>query len=321
MEVDWMIDIEAKPLDKSTVDLIQLFHVDCFDRELTENTVRMYTMYARHFAEYLKGRDADIFGVDKNTLRLYLNDLRTRKLKHASIVKIFTSISAFYDFLIEEGRMTVNPVPKMRKRYLHRYKEQDESQMRQSISIDEASRLVNSILSTRDRAIMVLLLKTGLRCGELCSLDVNDIDLPEMTIRLKPAAKRSNRILPIDLETADVLGRWLKARETRPRNDKQALFLSSQGERLSASRVNSMVKQYAERVGLHNPDSDRLEDRFSPHYARHFFTTSLIRAGMPRDFVKELRGDVRHEAIDIYNHIDKNELKESYLAHIPQLGI
>jgi hypothetical protein len=42
---------------------------------------------------------------------------------------------------------------------------------------------------------------------------------------------------------------------------------------------------------------------------------------MPRDFVKELRGDARHEVIDIYNHIDKKELRESYLAHIPQLGI
>ena len=316
-----MIDTVAKPQDKLAVDLIQLFHVDCVDRGLTGNTVRMYTMYTRRFAEYLRGHDVDIFAVDRNALRLYLNDLRGQKLKHASIVKIFTSISAFYDFLIEEGRLTVNPVQRMRKRYLHSYKEHDESQMRRTISVEEASKLVNSILSTRDRAIMVLLLKTGLRCGELCSLDVNDIDFPEMTIKLKPAAKRSNRILPIDLETAEVLGRWLKARETRPSKDKQALFLSSQGERLSASRVNSLVKQYAERVGLHDPDSDRLGDRFSPHCARHFFTTSLIRSGMPRDFVKELRGDVRHEAIDIYNHIDKKELMESYMAHIPQLGI
>jgi hypothetical protein len=37
--------------------------------------------------------------------------------------------------------------------------------------------------------------------------------------------------------------------------------------------------------------------------------------------VKELRGDIHHEAIDIYNHIDKKELRESYLAHITQLGI
>jgi integrase/recombinase XerD len=49
--------------------------------------------------------------------------------------------------------------------------------------------------------------------------------------------------------------------------------------------------------------------------------THLLRAGMSRDFVKELRGDTRGEAIDIYNHIDKKELRESYMAHIPQLGI
>jgi len=47
----------------------------------------------------------------------------------------------------------------------------------------------------------------------------------------------------------------------------------------------------------------------------------LRRAGMPREFIQELRGDIRREAIDIYDHIDKKELKESYMAHIPQLGI
>ncbi len=65
----------------------------------------------------------------------------------------------------------------------------------------------------------------------------------------------------------------------------------------------------------------RLEDRFTPHCCRHWFVTHLLRAGMSRDFVKELRGDTRGEAIDIYNHIDKKDLRESYLAHIPQLGI
>jgi integrase/recombinase XerD len=42
---------------------------------------------------------------------------------------------------------------------------------------------------------------------------------------------------------------------------------------------------------------------------------------MQRDYVKELRGDARRESIDIYNHINKKMLKESYLACIPQLGL
>jgi integrase/recombinase XerD len=42
---------------------------------------------------------------------------------------------------------------------------------------------------------------------------------------------------------------------------------------------------------------------------------------MPREFIQEFRGDVRREAIDIYDHIDKEELRKLYLAHVPHLGV
>jgi len=96
---------------------------------------------------------------------------------------------------------------------------------------------------------------------------------------------------------------------------------SKVGTRIIKRSIEEVIEKHAERVGLHNPRADRLEDRFTPHCCRHWFVTHLLRAGMSRDFVKELRGDTRGEAIDIYNHIDKKELRESYLAHIPQLGI
>jgi integrase/recombinase XerD len=81
-----------------------------------------------------------------------------------------------------------------------------------------------------------------------------------------------------------------------------------------------MVK-YAKRLGFHNPESPRLEDHFGPHCFRHWFTTWLLRNGMPREYVKELRGDKRGEAIDIYHHIDREELRKAYLAYIPKLGV
>jgi integrase/recombinase XerD len=150
---------------------------------------------------------------------------------------------------------------------------------------------------------------------------VGDIDFENMSIKLKSTPKRSNRILYFDNETEYVLRAWLQFRKGKERNPTPALFLSREGVRISSESIGTLVEKHASRVGLHNPESKRLEDRFSPHCCRHWFTTHLIRAGMQRDFVKELRGDVRHEAIDIYNHIDKMELRESYLAHIPQLGI
>jgi integrase/recombinase XerD len=100
-----------------------------------------------------------------------------------------------------------------------------------------------------------------------------------------------------------------------------APFLNAEGERLNRSGVYNLVVEAAARIGLHNPESEMLEDHFGPHCCRHWFCTHLFRAGMRREFIKELRGDSRKEAFDLYNHIDLKELKEAYLASIPQLGI
>ena len=107
----------------------------------------------------------------------------------------------------------------------------------------------------------------------------------------------------------------------RNRKGINALFLNSKGDRLDRGGILLLVRQAAERIGLHNPRSERMEDHFSPHCCRHWFTTHLRRAGMRREFIQELRSDSRLEAIDIYDHIDLKELKEAYLAAIPQLGV
>jgi integrase/recombinase XerD len=149
---------------------------------------------------------------------------------------------------------------------------------------------------------------------------VKDVDLAKGEMILKMKKKRTNRVLFLDNEATAILQKWLAARKNRKCEESQALFLSKTGARISKRTIENAIEKHAERVGLHNPGA-RLEERFTPHCCRHWFVTHLLRAGISRDFVKELRGDTRGEAIDIYNHIDKKELRESYLAHIPQLGI
>ena len=77
----------------------------------------------------------------------------------------------------------------------------------------------------------------------------------------------------------------------------------------------------AEYLGLHNPSSPKVEDHFTPHCCRHWFTTMLARAGIDKDLLKELRGDARRESMDVYRHIDPEELRKAYLASVPELGI
>lgn len=306
----------------SSSKLIEGFQADCRIRGMASGSIPRYLSVIRIFCEYLDVHEINLIDVDRDILRGFLEYLRLeRGVSHKTLENYFTVLSSLYEYLAYEGFVEKNPVLPVRKRYLKRYKENDEGQMRKLISVDEMARLISSIIDVRDKAIITLLAKTGIRRHEMIELDVDDIDWGEQEIRLKPTPKRTNRTVFFDDETAIVLHRWVKARESRNRNNIMALFISNEGGRLGRNAVYHAVTKAAMKVGMHNPNSKKAEDRFSPHCCRHWFTTHLRRAGMSREFIQELRGDVRKEAIDIYDHIDKKELRESYLAHIPQLGI
>ena len=310
-----------EPIDESA-ELIRQYREDCEIRGMSPESIRRYISSLKIYNQYLQDHNIDLLKVERNVLRSFLEYLRKeRNVGLKTIGNYFTSMAMFYEFLEYEGYVDKNPVHSVRKRYIRSYKDTDEGQMRQLISVDDMTKLINSTLDVRDKAIITLLAKTGIRRKELITLDVDDIDWVDQSIKLKPTPKRTNRTVFFDDETAIIMHRWIRARETRNEKGSKALFINNLGTRLNRNGVYLAVTKPAEKLGLHNPNSDRMEDHFSPHCCRHWFTTHLRRAGMSREFIQELRGDVRKEAIDIYDHIDKKELRESYLAHIPQLGI
>ena len=254
----------------------------------------------------------------RDDLVSYLSHLRESRLKQRSIKSDFSYLSIWFSYLVERGTLASNPIPSISKRYLKSYKA--ETPQRKMLTIEEAAKMVQATLDSRDRCVLLLLFKTGVRRHELSELDITDIDLDDQSILLKPTAKRSNRTIFFDAEAKYALQKWIKNRDRRRIDDQEALFVSYSGRRLSNAAIDRIVLKAGARVGLHDAEAKKSEN-FTVHCARHFFTTCLIRSGMPRDYIKELRGDARREAIDIYNHIDKKELKESYLAHIPKLGL
>lgn len=299
--------------------LLEAFREDCINRGMTPESIRRYISSLRTFLAWLDGRGIDVKHVDRFVLRELLSYLRSKGLKQKTLENYFSAISSFYDFLQYENVVNGNPVIPVRKRYLNPYKKNKNSE-RKVLTVKEASLLVNSIPYIRDKAIVLLLLKTGIRRGELISIDVQDINWEEQSIILKPKAKRTNRIVFFDDETARILKKWLKVREKlNPKTD--ALFVNERGGRLNRNGVYTAVTKWAAMLGFHNPNSQNPMDKFTPHTCRHCFTTWLRKSGMRREFIQELRGDARREAIDIYDHIDKDELRRAYLSHIPKLGV
>lgn len=301
--------------------LIEDFLKDCESRGLAAESLPISRSVLKKYQNYLDQRGTNFLIVDNASLIGFIDFLRSRKARTKTLKNYFSTLSSFYEFLTFNGKISANPVVPIRKRYLKSYKDNHDSQERKLISIEEMARMINSEMNIRDKAILTLLAKTGIRRNELASLDISDVDLVEQKIRLKHTPKRTNRTVFFDDEAAFILRRWLRMRESvNPRKD-TALFLSTRKRRASADDIYDCVVNAAERVGLHDPESDRLEDHFGPHCCRHWFTTFLLRAGMKREYVQWLRGDAIKEAVDIYFHIDPKDVQEAYLASIPQLGI
>jgi integrase/recombinase XerD len=302
--------------------LISSYEHDCRLQGLTRTTIKTRVYDLGNFSRFLETEGVHILDVGRDDIRDWIEELKiNRKRTTVTTKNNLTSITGFYEYLVFEDLVSTNPVPSVRKRYMKSYKEGNESHSHKIISVEEMSELIRSAVDIRDRTFMLLMAKTGVRRGELISMDYNDINFEEQSILLKPTPKRSNRLVYFDSEAETLLRRWLRVRQNRNKWSDEALFISQRNSRLKEAGMDRVIIAHAQRLGLHDPRSDKLEDHFTSHCFRHWFVTHLMRAGMPREFVKELRGDSRREAIDIYNHIDKKDLRESYLAHIPQLGI
>lgn len=235
----------------------------------------------------------------------------------STIKTYFSSLHSYFEFLVFNEFITHNPVIRFRKRYLrHLKKDSGPENTRQLISIRDMAKLVYFSDDLLTRALIITLAKTGVRRNELITLDINDVNFDNGAIYLKPTAKRSNRIVFIDDECKGFIEQYLDSRDS----ESQALFISDHGSsRISRNTVYQLVTDAAFMLGFHNPNGLLIE-KFTPHCCRHWFTTYLSRAGMPTRHIQTLRGDVVKDAVDIYTHVDMDDLRTDYLDKIPQLS-
>lgn len=294
--------------------LIEGFGEDCTARGLTFHTIESYTSNLKHFLR----RYPDPSKITLDDLKQCLGELRARDLHGSTLKGYFASLSTFYDWLLFEGKVSANPILPFRKRYLAIKHQHGGENTRQLISIEKMRKLLNLIEETNIWAMVLFLAKTGLRRGELISMDIQDIDFELGTFWTKAKRKRTNRGGFLDPETTIALNEYLEWRENLAVDN--ALWIMPNGKRMTKNYVYYSVIRYASVLGIHDPLGP-LNKKFTPHCCRHFFVTHLRRSGMSREFIKELRGDAIKDAIDIYDHIDPEELRAAYLRHIPQLVV
>jgi len=164
-----------------------------------------------------------------------------------------------------------------------------------ALSGDEQRALVRAAEAgkPRDRAIVVLLLYTGLRLTELVALDVDDARISARKGLLVVRSGKGDRYreVPLNRPVRDALEAWLKVRAKRRADSESGLFVGPQGRRLSPRAVDMVIRNTARGAGL----------ELSAHVLRHTCVTNLVRGGNDIVLVAELAGHQRLETTRRYS--------------------
>lgn len=265
------------------------------------------------FSEVLGKKDEEIKPEEINytLLRQYLGQLRARGLSRATVARRLSAWRTFCRFLCREGYLDTNPLHRLsvprQRRQLPNFLYKDE--VRMLIEMPSLDRP----LGIRDRAILEVLYATGIRVGELVSLDLSDIDFVSQSLRVTGKGNKE-RIVPIGSYALRALEDYLKrARHkliSRGGAGCEALFLNYRGGRLTARGVRNILSGYVQKL--------HLEKGVSPHTIRHSFATHLLDNGADLRGVQELLGHVRLSTTQIYTHVTREKLKEQYKKAHPR---
>lgn len=292
--------------------IIENFRLDLELRQLRAHTIESYMSNVNHFLRH----NPDFLKVDRNKLKIYLQKLQRKKLSNSTIKTYFIAIHSFYEYLMYEGIVNENPIIPFRKRYLPKRHRKD---TRQEISLNAAKVIIRSSGFILDRTLHLLFAKTGLRRGELLSLQLEDLDLKEYRIIIQLTGKRTEfRPIYFDDEFLFLLLDYLEWRQSYAKSN--YLFINpNTGKKMHKDYPGSYLKKIGLKMGIHEPNGP-MHKKLTPHCWRYFFTTQLYRSGMDYEYIQYLRGDVMAtQSWQIYNHIDPEHVREEYLRCIPKL--
>lgn len=169
----------------------------------------------------------------------------------------------------------------------------------------------------RDRVILEVMARAGLRVSEVVALRRTDITWggaeEHPKLRIDDAKGGVDRVVPIDRELVGWLRRWDAERYSYCRSaffhtvrDSAGVTSSGKHEPLSVRTIQAMVKRYAAQAGL--PTEGRR--RVTPHTLRHTYATGLIRDGVALEAVRRLLGHANLSTTQIYLHVTDPELQE-----------
>ncbi len=290
------------------------------ERDVSPHTLKAYRRDLSELIEFLRtyygGGEWSWQGVDRLAIRGFLAHLTRRKLAKRSIGRALSAARSFYSWMHRNELVESNPArsvgsPKF-ERYLPGYL--DRAQMDLLFQSAELKAQDGRFTDVRNNAILELFYSTGMRLSELRGINRSDIDLLSQQVKVRGKG-RKERIIPVGDHAQLALRNYESkrddlARNTLPKADRTAFFLSSRGKRISATAIQSAVTGFLDKM-----DED---SGLSTHSLRHTFATHLLDAGADLRAVQELLGHASISTTQIYTHTSVERLKDVYRKAHPR---
>lgn len=294
-------------LDKAIADFDRHIRIE---KNLSAHTAEAYLKDLEQFQQFLltAGPDAKRKEVPEDIvlIRSFLVSLYRRKMKKVSVSRKIASLRAFYNFLLREGRVKINPAELLQLPRCEKY-------IPTVLSVDEMQALLQvefpaDATGARDRAIVELFYSSGIRLSELTGLNREDVQFHDLQVKVRGKGKKE-RIVPVGPPALSALKEYLDVRpapvvKAASGSEAEPLFLNAKGNRISPRDVARVLQRIVKQSGI--------ERNVSPHALRHTFATHLLDAGADLRSIQEMLGHSSLSTTQKYTSVSVSRLMEVY---------
>lgn len=239
--------------------LVTAFRLHLAAENKSPRTIETYLEAVGQFEAFLaaEGTPLSVAAVERAHVSAYMVDILS-KWKPATAANRFRSLQQFFNFLVEEGEIAQSPMVAMKAPKVPEDPPDVISEKDLRALLDTCKG--NGFEARRDRAMLLLLLDTGMRRAELAGITIGDIDWDAQVIRVVGKGGRV-RACPFETQVAKALNRYIRTRGSHPHADRPDLWLGRRGP-MTPSGLAQVVARRCTEAGL---------PRLHPHLFRHTF--------------------------------------------------
>jgi site-specific recombinase XerD len=284
-------------------------HVEAYLRHLTRRNRRPRTLYSRYGAIVLflcTIRDIGKTRLEETTRRdveAFIEHEQDRGNKITTIRTKLVSVQAFLRYLVEEEIVSPDI-------FSRRIRLQLPERLPRAMDPKDLQKLLSVVKGARDRAMVMVLLRTGMRIGELLNTKVTDIHMKERRIEIYEGEKnRLGRVVYLSDDAVIALRKWLRERDAW---EEYLIYGRGKTDTMSYSTARTIFYKYLVKAGLAHRG-------YSLHTLRHTFATELLNAGMRLECLQVLLGHRSIEETRRYAHLTDKTREEEYFTAMSRI--